>query len=209
MLAKPEAPQIPLPKGWQGCVKSAVVHVISLAHYAIVYARAWAADGTVNLSDSSGKRSHFSLPKFLIARSRNSDFVQKSSRFSLNLTVPSRCYPKVFGQVHFIAQDPDNQNVIVPDQINDEVLGVMMHPHWRGIFWAFGGNARIIRDDVDSIAKALLVALRLVSAKIQETVEVAIDYIGVGLCSEPNLHAVRVFPHAPVPRPKSHRASGG
>jgi hypothetical protein len=43
MLAKPEAPQIPLPKGWQGCVKSAVVHVISLAHYAIVYARAWAA----------------------------------------------------------------------------------------------------------------------------------------------------------------------
>jgi putative transposase len=44
MLAKPEAPQIPLPKGWQGCVKSAVVHVISLAHYAIVYARAWAAD---------------------------------------------------------------------------------------------------------------------------------------------------------------------
>ena len=44
MLAKPEAPPIPLPKGWQGYVKSAVVHVISLAHYAIVYARAWAAD---------------------------------------------------------------------------------------------------------------------------------------------------------------------
>ncbi len=44
MLAKPEAPQIPLPKGWQGCVKSAVLHAIALAHYAIVYARAWAAD---------------------------------------------------------------------------------------------------------------------------------------------------------------------
>ena len=44
MLAKSDSPQIPLPKGWQGCVKSAVVHVISLAHYAIVYARAWAAD---------------------------------------------------------------------------------------------------------------------------------------------------------------------
>jgi hypothetical protein len=44
MLAKLEAPRIALPKGWQGCVKSAVVHVISLAHYAIVYARAWAAD---------------------------------------------------------------------------------------------------------------------------------------------------------------------
>ena len=44
MLAKPREPRIPLPKGWQGCVKSAVLHAIALAHYAIVYARAWAAD---------------------------------------------------------------------------------------------------------------------------------------------------------------------
>ena len=44
MLAIPEEPRIPLPKGWQGCVKSAVLHAIALAHYAIVYARAWAAD---------------------------------------------------------------------------------------------------------------------------------------------------------------------
>ena len=44
MLTKPEEPRIPLPKGWQDCVKSAVLHAISLAHYAIVYARAWAAD---------------------------------------------------------------------------------------------------------------------------------------------------------------------
>ena len=44
MLTKPKAPQIPLPKGWQGRVKSAVLHAIALAHYTIVYARAWAAD---------------------------------------------------------------------------------------------------------------------------------------------------------------------
>ena len=44
MLTKPEQPRIPLPKGWQDCVKSAVLHAIALAHYAIVYARAWAAD---------------------------------------------------------------------------------------------------------------------------------------------------------------------
>ncbi len=44
MLAKPQPPRIPLPKGWQGCVKSAVLHAIALAHYAIVYARAWAGD---------------------------------------------------------------------------------------------------------------------------------------------------------------------
>ena len=41
MLTKPEEPRIPLPKSWQGCVKSAVLHAIALAHYAIVYARGW------------------------------------------------------------------------------------------------------------------------------------------------------------------------
>ena len=45
MLTKQEEPRIPLPKGWQDCVQSAVLHAIALAHYAIVYARAWAADG--------------------------------------------------------------------------------------------------------------------------------------------------------------------
>jgi hypothetical protein len=44
MVAKPQPPRIDLPKGWQGCVKSAIVYAIALAHYAIVYARAWAAD---------------------------------------------------------------------------------------------------------------------------------------------------------------------
>ncbi len=43
MFAKPQPPQIHLPKGWQDCVQSAVLHAIALAHYAIVYARAWVA----------------------------------------------------------------------------------------------------------------------------------------------------------------------
>jgi hypothetical protein len=44
MLANPQPPQIQLPRGWHGCVKSAVLYAIALAHYSIVYARAWAAD---------------------------------------------------------------------------------------------------------------------------------------------------------------------
>ena len=44
MLTKLQPPRIHLPKGWQDCVKSAVLHTIALAHYAIVYARARAAD---------------------------------------------------------------------------------------------------------------------------------------------------------------------
>ena len=44
MLTSALPPRIALPKSWQNCVRSAVVHTISLAHFAIVYARAWAAD---------------------------------------------------------------------------------------------------------------------------------------------------------------------
>ncbi len=38
-------PDIPLPKGWPRLVKSALLHVFSLAHYALISARGWAADG--------------------------------------------------------------------------------------------------------------------------------------------------------------------
>jgi len=44
MLTNPQPPRIYLPKGWQDCVKSAVLHAIALAHYAIVYAHAWIAE---------------------------------------------------------------------------------------------------------------------------------------------------------------------
>ena len=44
MPSNPQPPRIHLPKGWQDCVQSAVLYAIALAHYAIVYARAWAAD---------------------------------------------------------------------------------------------------------------------------------------------------------------------
>ena len=39
-----EKPKIPLPKGWTGIVRSAVLHVIGLAQYATVYTRSWAAN---------------------------------------------------------------------------------------------------------------------------------------------------------------------
>jgi hypothetical protein len=44
MLANPQPLRIHLPKGWQDGVKSAVLHAIALAHYAIVCARASATD---------------------------------------------------------------------------------------------------------------------------------------------------------------------
>ena len=37
-------PDIPLPSGWAKNVKSSVLHVISLAHYAIACTRGWAAN---------------------------------------------------------------------------------------------------------------------------------------------------------------------
>ena len=41
-VTNPESPRIDLPKAWQDCVKSPALHTISLAHYVIVYTRAWA-----------------------------------------------------------------------------------------------------------------------------------------------------------------------
>ena len=37
-------PNIPLPKAWNKHVRSAALHVLSLAQYATVYTRAWASD---------------------------------------------------------------------------------------------------------------------------------------------------------------------
>ncbi len=53
MHAKRRRPRISFPKSWPHNVKSAVLHVISLAHYAIVRARGWA-------EGSGGSRERFS-----------------------------------------------------------------------------------------------------------------------------------------------------
>ena len=44
MCTNRETPKIPLPRGWKQHLRSAVLHLISLAQYASVYTRSWAAD---------------------------------------------------------------------------------------------------------------------------------------------------------------------
>jgi hypothetical protein len=39
-----KAPRIRLPKSWTSQVRSAILHVVSLAQYATVYTRSWAVD---------------------------------------------------------------------------------------------------------------------------------------------------------------------
>ena len=55
-------PNIPLPSGWAKNVKAAVLHVISLAHYAIVTARGLAANST-GLRGQVGEARAFHLGK--------------------------------------------------------------------------------------------------------------------------------------------------
>jgi hypothetical protein len=43
-LSDQSPPDLPLPSGWTQNVKSAVLHVISLAQFALSYTRGWAAD---------------------------------------------------------------------------------------------------------------------------------------------------------------------
>ena len=40
-------PKIPLPRGWSNCVKSAMLHILSLAHFTITYIRSWAIDSRI------------------------------------------------------------------------------------------------------------------------------------------------------------------
>ena len=46
MPAKSATPEIPLPRDWSSHVKSAVLHIIALAQYALTYSRSWAADSS-------------------------------------------------------------------------------------------------------------------------------------------------------------------
>ena len=43
-MLEQDTPKLPLPKSWTKHVRSAVLHVISLAQYAAVYTRSWAVD---------------------------------------------------------------------------------------------------------------------------------------------------------------------
>ena len=44
MPAKSSSPEIPLPRSWSSRVKSAILHVISLAQFTLAYTRGWAAN---------------------------------------------------------------------------------------------------------------------------------------------------------------------
>ena len=45
-MAAKQTPTIPLPKSWTKHVRTAMLHVVSLAQYATAYTRSWAADST-------------------------------------------------------------------------------------------------------------------------------------------------------------------
>ena len=53
MLHDRRRPPIPLPKGWQRHVRSAVLHVISLAQFAVAHTRGWAVNGARPCSTGS------------------------------------------------------------------------------------------------------------------------------------------------------------
>ena len=44
MKTRENAPRIALPRDWSNGVKSAILHVIALAQFALAYTRGWAAN---------------------------------------------------------------------------------------------------------------------------------------------------------------------
>jgi len=60
-LCDPSFSNIPLPSNWPDSVRSAVIYVISLTHYAITCARGWAANSInarIRLAAENGRLSH-------------------------------------------------------------------------------------------------------------------------------------------------------
>jgi len=47
MSKQPDLPRMLLPRGWPQRVRSAVLHVIALAQYVMIYTRGWAADSPI------------------------------------------------------------------------------------------------------------------------------------------------------------------
>ncbi len=47
MAKHQESQGIPLPRGWPRRVRSAMLHVIALAQYAVTYTRSWAVNGRI------------------------------------------------------------------------------------------------------------------------------------------------------------------
>ena len=45
-FSRQSAPRLSLPKGWPASIQSSILHVISLAQFAAVYTRSWAANST-------------------------------------------------------------------------------------------------------------------------------------------------------------------
>ena len=58
-------PKIPLPKGWSHHVKSAMIHILSLAQFTIAYTRSWAVDSRITRvrlkAENDQLRQHVSL----------------------------------------------------------------------------------------------------------------------------------------------------
>jgi hypothetical protein len=58
MFVHSRQPRIPLPIGWTTSVKSAAIHAIAFAQYAVVYTRSWAANSVnarVRLKAENGR----------------------------------------------------------------------------------------------------------------------------------------------------------
>ena len=65
MVKQNNFPKILLPKGWSQSVKSAMLHILSLAHYTITYTRSWAVDSRITRvrlkAENVQLRQHISL----------------------------------------------------------------------------------------------------------------------------------------------------
>ena len=80
MPAEPLSPEISLPRGWLSCVRTAVLHVNSLAQFTLAYPRGW----TVN---SSNSRMRLKVELDRVCKWSQNSLDQRSPFYSLGVAV--------------------------------------------------------------------------------------------------------------------------
>lgn len=57
-MPRTASPTLTVPKSWSRSIQAALVHIMSLAHYALVYTRSWAANGSTDRVRLAAKADH-------------------------------------------------------------------------------------------------------------------------------------------------------
>lgn len=99
-------------------------------------------------------------------------------------------------KINFIAQDPNDQDMIGRHHVNDGEPGVVMDADRWGEFRSVRGQQWLLGNKGYRLAETLLESISLIGTEALQPIKVAVNKVCLGADREPNVHA-----HQPAPAP--------